>query len=429
MKTLIKNGNFVDVETLTIKKRDILIENGIIKSIKANIQQDNCRVFDVKGLYVCPGFVDIHVHLREPGFEAQETIATGTRAALKGGFTTVVCMPNTNPPVDNEGIVTLIKLRAEKDGYVEVLPTACITKGRKGEELSEIGKLVAAGACAISDDGSSVMNSLVMRRALEYVKMFGIPVISHCEDHNLSDRGHINEGYFSTSLGLKGIPAASEEIMIMRDILICEYVGSRLHIAHVSTKGSVNLIREAKKRGVKVTAETAPHYFSLTEEKVAGYDTNFKVNPPLRTKEDVEAIKEGLKDGTIDAIATDHAPHTSDAKNKEFQDAPFGMIGLETAFSVSYTELCEKKVLSLPELIYKLTIGPSNALSIERGLLREGREANITIVDLGKEFIVDDDFFAGKSKNSPFKGMKLKGMVDSVFYKGKLKYSKGRFLK
>ena len=429
MKVLIKNGNFVDAENMAVKKRDILIENGFVKSVKSNIKENDCRVFDAKGLYVCPGFVDIHVHLREPGYESQETIASGTKAALKGGFTTVVCMPNTNPPVDNEGIVTLIKLRAEKDGYVEVLPTACITKGRKGEELSEIGKLVAAGACAISDDGSSVMNSLVMRRALEYIKMFNIPIISHCEDHNLSDNGHMNEGYYSTFLGLKGIPSVSEEAIVMRDILLCEYVSSRLHIAHISTKGSVRLVREAKKRGVKVTAETAPHYFSLTEENVVGYDTNFKVNPPLRTKDDVEAIKEGLKDGTIDAIATDHAPHTSDAKNKEFQDAPFGMIGLETSFAVSYTELCEKGVLTLPELVYKLTVGPSNVIGLERGIIREGKEANITVVDLNKEFVVDDNFFVGKSKNSPFMGKKLKGMVEAVFYKGKLKYHKGRFLK
>ncbi|MCK5708716.1 MAG: dihydroorotase [Candidatus Aureabacteria bacterium] len=429
MKILIKNGTVIDPVIGDIKKSDVLIENNRISSVIPNISEDKCEIFDASGLFVCPGFVDIHVHLREPGFETMETIETGTRAALKGGFTTVACMPNTNPPVDNEGIVSLIKLRAEKDGYVEVLPVACITKQRKGEELAEIGKLVAAGACAISDDGSSVMNSMVMRRAFEYIKMFNIPLIAHCEDHNLSKRGQINEGYYSTSLGLNGIPSISEESMIMRDILLCEYVDSRLHIAHVSTKGSVQIIREAKKRGVKVTCETAPHFFSLTEEVLAGYDTNFKVNPPLREKEDLLAIQRGLKDGTIDAIATDHAPHTSDDKNKEFQDAPFGMIGLETAFSVGVTELVKKNILTLPELIKKLTTGPAEVLNIERGIIKEGSLANITIVDKDKKYTVDKEFFVGKSKNSPFIGRELTGSIEGVFVNGKLKYDKGVFNK
>ncbi|MBN1521031.1 MAG: dihydroorotase [Candidatus Aureabacteria bacterium] len=429
MKTLIKNGKVIDTESCSIREADILVEEARIASIRKNIKEEGCEVFDAKGLIVCPGFIDLHVHLREPGFEAQETIETGTKAALKGGFTTVVCMPNTNPPVDNEGIVSLIKLRAEKDGYVEVLPTACITKGRLGEELAEISKLVAAGACAISDDGSTVMNSLVMRRALEYIKMFNIPLIDHCEDHHLSDSGLVNEGYCSTSLGLKGIPSASEEIIVLRDILLCEYVNSRVHIAHVSTKGSVSLIREAKKRGVRVTAETAPHYFSLTDKSLVGYDTNFKVNPPLRSSEDMIAIQEGLRDGTLDAIATDHAPHTSDDKDKEFQDAPFGMIGLETSFAVGITELYRKDVLSLPELVQKYTVGPACVLGLDKGILKEGHEANITIVDTEKSFMVREDFFAGKSRNSPYLGRTLQGTVEAVFVNGNLRYNKGSFRK
>ena len=430
MKTLIKNGTIADTLAGVMTEADLLIQDGVIASIGKNIKHDEeTKILDASGLIVCPGFIDLHVHLREPGHESQETIETGTRAALKGGFCTVVCMPNTDPPVDNEGIVSLIKLRAEKDGYVEVLPTACITKGRKGETLAEIGKLVAAGACAVSDDGSSVMNSLVMRRALEYVKMFNIPLIDHCEEHSLSDKGLVNEGYASTSLGLKGIPSVSEEIIVMRDIYLCEYVQSRIHIAHVSTKGSVDIIREAKKRGVRVTAETAPHYFTLTDEFLSDYDTNFKVNPPLRSQEDKAAIIEGLKDGTIDAIATDHAPHTRDDKDKEFQDAPFGMIGLETSFAVGVTELYKKGELSLPMLIQKYTTGPAGVLGSDRGVLKEGSPAHVTLVNLEKTFVVDDAFFAGKSKNSPFKGRVLSGIIESVFIHGKQKYNKGEFLK
>ena len=430
MKTLIKGGKIVDTLSGTIRKADILIDGSVIKAITESIvEQDHVKVFDASGLFVCPGFVDIHVHLREPGYEALETIETGTRAALKGGYTTVACMPNTNPPVDNEGIVSLIRLRAEKDGYVEVLPVACITKGRQGEELAEIGKLVSAGACAVSDDGSSVMNSMVMRRALEYIKMFDIPLISHCEEHSLSAKGQINEGFHSTVLGLKGIPSVAEEIIVLRDILLCEYVGSRLHIAHVSTKGSVALIRDAKKRGVRVTAETAPHYFTLTDESLNDYNTNFKVNPPLRRQEDVEAIQQALKDGTIDAIATDHAPHKSDDKDKEFQDAPFGMIGLETAFGVGITELYKKGILTLPELVQKLTTGPARVLGKDRGILKEGAPACITLVDIEKTVTVTPEFFVGKSLNSPFLGRTLTGSIEAVFVNGKLKYNRGKIQK
>jgi dihydroorotase len=429
MKTLIKNGKVVDTLTGWMTEADVLIESSAVAQIGAHLKDDgSCAVFDAKGLIVCPGFIDVHVHLREPGFESQETIESGTRAALKGGFTTVACMPNTKPPVDNEGIVSLIKLRAEKDGYVEVLPIACITKERKGEELSEIGKLVAAGACAVSDDGSSVMNSMVMRRALEYIKMFNIPLISHCEDLKLSENGQINEGYPSTVLGLKGIPSIAEDIIVLRDILLCEYVGSRLHIAHVSTKNSVNFIREAKKRGVRVTAETAPHYFCLTQECLSDFDTNFKVNPPLRTRDDMEAVRDGLRDGTIDCVASDHAPHKSDDKDKEFQDAPFGMIGLETSFAVGVTELYKKNVISLEELISKYTVNPARVLGIDRGVLKSGAAADVTIIDPEKTFTVDRDFFAGKSRNSPFIGRTLTGGIEAVFVKGKMKYSKGKFI-
>jgi len=432
MKLLIKGGRVIDPTSKTDRIADILIEDGKIVSIgktpAISHQPSAIKVIDTQGKIVFPGLIDLHTHLREPGHEEEETIATGTRAAAKGGITTVCCMPNTHPVVDNQTTVEFILLKAKNEGVVNVFPIGAITKGLLGEELSEIGELKKAGVVAISDDGETVMNSLIMRRALEYAKMFSLPVISHCEDKNLSKDGVMNEGYYSTVLGLRGIPKEAEEVMVARDIILAQLTGGHLHIAHVSTAGSVELIRQAKKRGIKVTCETAPQYFTLTEEMVSkevitSFDTNTKVNPPLRTKEDVEAIKEGLKDGTIDCIATDHAPHTEEEKNKEYDLAPFGIIGLETLFSLIITELVNKPAsggLSLMEAIAKVTINPARVLKLKQGELKVGSPADITIVDLNKKWKVEN--FASKSKNSPYLGWQVQGLITITIVNGKIVY-------
>ncbi|HCJ66150.1 MAG TPA: dihydroorotase [Elusimicrobia bacterium] len=425
MKLLVKSGRVIDPASKTNRITDILVEDSKIVSIgkpSAISQQPSAiKVIDAKGKIVIPGLIDMHTHLREPGHEEEETIATGTRAAAKGGITTVCCMPNTHPVIDDQTTVEFILLKAKNEGVVNVLPIGAITKGSLGEELSEIGELKKAGIVAISDDGETVMNSLIMRRALEYAKMFDLPVISHCEDKNLSKDGAMNEGYYSTILGLHGIPKEAEEAMVARDIILAELTSGHLHIAHISTAGSVELIRQAKKRGIRVTCETAPQYFTLTEEKVSQFDTNTKVNPPLRTKEDVEAIKKGLTDGTIDCIATDHAPHTEEEKNKEYDLAPFGIIGLETLLSLVVTELVNKKIISLMEAIAKVTINPAQVLKLNSGQLKPGSPADITIVDLNKKWKVEN--FVSKSKNSPFLGWQVTGKVVNTIVNGKIVYS------
>ena len=401
---------------------DILIEDGKIKEINAECGMRNAefRTIDVSGKVVVPGLIDLHTHLREPGREDEETIATGTRAAAKGGFTTICCMPNTQPVIDNPSVVRFILEKAGREGLVNVLPVGSISKNLGGKELSEIGRMVEEGAVAISDDGQGLANSDLMRRALEYVKRFDIPVISHCEDSYLSKDGVMNEGYISTVLGLPGIPGAAEEVMVARDIILAQLTNSRLHIAHLSTVRSVELVRQAKKQDVKVTAEAAPHHFTLTEEAVRNFDTNTKVNPPLRTFEDVEGIKKGLADGTIDCIATDHAPHTQAEKELEYGLAPFGMIGLETALSLVLTELVSKGVLSLPEAIAKLTINPAKVLGLNQGRIKEGAAADMTVIDLEKEWTVKEDEFLSKSKNSPFIGLQLKGKAVMTIVGGKV---------
>ena len=377
------------------------------------------RIINAKGLIVMPGLIDMHVHLREPGFEYKETIQTGTMAAVKGGFTTVCCMPNTLPVNDNASVTEFIKRKASQEGHCAVLPIGAITKGQKGEELAEIGTMRNEGCIAFSDDGQPVMNSLIMRRALEYSKSFDVPVISHSEDLTLSEDGVMNEGLISITLGLKGIPVEAEQIMIFRDILLAELTGGRLHIAHVSTEGSVNLIRNAKNRGANVTAETCPHYFSLTEDAVQGYNTNAKVNPPLRTARDIAAIKKGLKDGTIDVIATDHAPHHRDEKMREFDSAPFGISGLETALGLSL-RLVQEGILSLRQLIEKMTLNPAKILRIKKGTLRAGMDADIVVVDEKKEYTVHAERFISKGKNTPFEGWELRGSPVLTMYKGKI---------
>ncbi len=375
-------------------------------------------MIDASAKLVVPGLIDMHVHLREPGFEYKETIETGTAAAKAGGFTTVCCMPNTDPVNDNRSVTEFILSQA-KNAAARVLPIGAITKGSKGEELSEMAELRQAGCCAVSDDGRPVMTAGIMRRAMEYSKIFDMVLVSHCEDKTLSGTGVMNEGIVSTQLGLRGIPRAAEEVMTGRDIALAELTGCRLHIAHVSTAGSVRLIRDAKSRGVKVTAETCPHYFSLTEEAVRGYNTMAKMNPPLRTSEDVAAIKQGLKDGTIDVIATDHAPHAMDEKSGEFDFAPFGIVGLETALGLTL-KLVDEGVLPLADAVRKLNLNPSTVLKIDKGTLSEGADADITIIDPDIQWTVAASALKSKSKNTPFDGWKMKGKAVQTIVRGKL---------
>lgn len=433
MKILITQGHIVDPSQGIDGIGDIYIEGGKIKEIqtqggaqrakskerRSRAEAPEFQTIDARGLTVFPGFVDMHVHLREPGFEYKETIRTGTLAAIKGGFTTVCCMPNTNPVNDHASVTEFIMRKAAQEGYCAVLPIGAITKGQKGRELAEIGTMKHEGCIAFSDDGQPVMNSLMMRRALEYSKAFNVPVISHCEDLTLSEGGVMNEGLISVTRGLRGIPAEAEMIMVFRDILLAELTGGKLHIAHVSTEGSVDLVRYAKKRGIQVTAETCPHYFSLTEKAVETYDANAKVNPPLRTERDIEAIKRGLQDGTIEVIATDHAPHHADEKLREFDQAPSGISGLETALGLSL-RLVDEKVLTLPQVIEKMTFNPSKILGIRKGTLKRGSDADIVIVDRKKEYKVSPEQFASKGKNTPFAGWDLRGLPVFTLSRGKI---------
>lgn len=420
MKLTIKNGHVVDVRTGRNGIFDIVIEKGIIKEIGKNIEVTGGDVIDATGKYVIPGLVDAHCHLRDPGYEYKEDIESGTASAAMGGFTSVACMPNTNPPIDNQAVVKYVINKAKQEGYVNVYPIGTITKGQKGEELAEIGELKFAGAVAISDDGKPVMNSSLMKRALQYASMFDITVISHCEDLNLADEGVINEGYQSTVMGLRGIPAVAESVMVARDILLAEYTNTSIHIAHVSTEASVDLIRHAKRRGVNVTAETCPHYFSLTEDACDGFNTMAKVNPPLRTRRDVEAVIEGLRDGTIDIIATDHAPHHIDEKNVEFNLAANGLVGFETALPLVITYLVKPGILTIEDVVRKMCLNPSRILGLNKGVIDEGRCADITIFDMNEEQIIDVNKFKSKSKNSPFHGFKLSGVVYHTIVNGRV---------
>ena len=416
---LIKNGHVIDPANKVDEKLDILVSEGKIAKLgkSGSISANGAQVIDAAGKLVVPGLIDMHVHLREPGFEYKETISTGTAAAKAGGFTSVCCMPNTNPINDNRSVTEFILSQA-RSAAARVYPIGAITKGSKGEELAEMGELHSAGCRAISDDGKPVANAAIMRRALEYSKIFDMLVISHCEDSALAAKGVMNEGIVSTELGLRGIPRAAEDVMTSRDISLAELSGGRLHIAHVSTAGAVRMIRDAKSRGVKVTAETCPHYFSLTEEAVRGYNTMAKMNPPLRTSDDVAAIKEGLKDGTIDVIVTDHAPHAADEKSGEFDYAPFGIVGLETSLGLTL-KLVDEGVLSLADAIRKLSAQPAAILKIDKGTLSAGSDADITIIDPSEEWVVDSSCFKSKSKNTPFNGWKLKGRAVQTIVGGK----------
>lgn len=419
MKLLIKNGHVIDAKTGLDGIFDLLAEDGRIIEISTDINADGCEIIDAAGKYVLPGLVDAHCHLRDPGFEYKEDIESGTKSAAKGGFTSIACMPNTNPVTDNESVIKYIINKARQEGCVNVYPIGAITKGQKGEELAEIGEMKFAGAVAISDDGKPVKSASLMKKALQYASIFDITVISHCEDTDLAEDGVMNEGYTSTIMGLKGIPAAAEETMVARELILAEYLKIPIHIAHVSTALSVELIRSAKKRGAKVTCETCPHYFSLTEQACLGYDTNAKINPPLRTEKDVRAIIDGIADDTIDIIATDHAPHHIDEKKVEFSLAANGTVGFETAMPLAVTNLVKPGVITMNKLVEKMCLNPARLLSISKGTLEIGSTADITIVDINDEFTVDPLNFSSKSKNSPFGGMKLSGSVWGTIVGGK----------
>jgi len=421
---MIKNGQVVDPGNIN-GAYNILIEGGKIASVtpsgsSEDVKGADGKVIDASGKLVFPGLIDMHVHLREPGHEYKETIATGCLAAVSGGFTSVCPMPNTNPVNDNQEVTDYIIRKAGEAGTARVYPVAAISKGLKGDELSEYGELKKAGAVAFSDDGNPVSAAMLMRRAMEYAKGFGLPIISHCEEMSLAAGGDMNEGAVATQMGLTGIPNASESVMVMRDIALCELTGASLHIAHVSTAESVHAIRDAKKRGLTVTAETAPHYFTLTDEMVFPYNTLSKMNPPLRSSEDREAIRQGLADGTIDVIATDHAPHSSMEKDVEFSRAANGIIGLETALPLSL-KLVEDNVLTMEALIEKMVTHPARILGLIAGL-SPGNPADLTIVDPDSEYTVDADTFKSKSRNTPFNGWKVKGKAVVTIVGGRVVY-------
>ncbi|MFH1777818.1 MAG: dihydroorotase [Candidatus Omnitrophota bacterium] len=422
MGLLIKNGHLLDPENNLDTIADLLIIDRKIVEIKKNISASRHGIINAEGRFVLPALFDMHTHLRQPGREDEETILSGSLAAAKGGFAAVCCMPNTTPPLDDRGIIEYIIAENKKNDLINIYPVGAMTKGLKGEQISEIADLKRAGVLAISDDGCTVQNSMVMRRALEYAKMYDLLVISHCEDISLSGGGVINEGYISTLLGLKGIPAEAETIIVARDIQLAAFTGARVHIAHVSCKGSVELLRQAKRAGIKITAETCPHYFTLTEKALISYNPDLKMNPPLRTEEDKKAVIDGLKDATIDCIASDHAPHTEAEKDLEFDLAPFGIIGLETAFSLGIKELVNNNVLSLSELILKMSANPGKILGIRYAGLNKDAIANLIVVDLQKTWVPDKNNIVSKSKNTPFIGWELPAVILATVVNGKIIY-------
>ncbi len=407
-------------------RADVLIQNGKIVEVGYPLthsldDKDSVTILDASGWIVAPGLVDLHCHLREPGFEYKETIQTGSASAVAGGFTSICCMPNTQPVNDNAAITQFMLTKGQEAGNARIFPIGAITKNSDGEELANIGELVGAGCVAISDDGRPVMNSLVMRRALEYAKAFGIPVVDHCEDLHLTDGGCMNEGVVSTELGVPGIPDASEEVMVARNLALAELTGVTVHLAHLSTARSVELVRHAKAQGLPVSAEVCPHHFSLTEEAVRGYHADAKMNPPLRTTEDIEALKQGLVDDTIDVIATDHAPHALQEKQLEFDTAPFGIVGFETALPLTLA-LVHEGILSLEKALDKLTRAPAKLFHLPVGSLTPGSPADVVIFDVEEEWVVDPEKFHSKSHNTPFGGMSMKGKVKMTLVEGRLVY-------
>lgn len=423
MQLCIQNGLVINPKTNLEEVTDLWINDGKVVKIGRMPGETANKVIDAAGKWVVPGLIDLHVHFRAPGFEHKEDIESGTRAAAKGGFTTVCCMPNTNPVIDNECVVEYIHAMASRANGVHVLPIGAITKGQKGESLADIGKMKEHGICALSEDGKSVMDSGLMKKAMSYAKPFNLPIFSHTEDSSLVG-GAMNAGENAQLFGIKGIPREAEEIIAIRDMLLAKYTGCKLHLCHISTEGSIELIRFMKAQGVKVTAETGPHYFTLDDSILGDYDTNKKMNPPLRTAKDVEAIKAAVIDGTIDVIATDHAPHHYDEKNVEFEKAPFGIVGLETSFALSYTKLVKGAGLSKMELIKRMSTTPAEVLGIDKGDISEGKMADITLIDPEAHYTISEATFAGKSKNSPFIGMSVYGEVTHTIINGKIVYEK-----
>lgn len=420
MNLLLKNARVIDPSQKIDAKLDVLIENGKIIELGNSLACKAEKIIDLSNKVICPGFIDMHVHLREPGFEYKETIKTGISAAVRGGFTSIACMPNTDPVADNQAVIQFVINRAREEGMTNVFPIGAISKSLNGEELTEIGELFESGAVALSDDGKCIQNADLIRRAFQYAKMFNLIIISHCEDANLSRNGVINEGFVSTKLGLIGIPKACEEVIVARDIQLAELTRGRLHIAHISSSYSVELVRQAKKRGVNVTAEVTPHHLLLDESLAEGFDTNIKVNPPLRGEDDRSALLEGLKDGTIDCIASDHAPHSRVDKEVEFVDAAFGVVGLETSISVILTKLVHQKKLTLQQMVEKFTLNPAKVLNLDKGTLQKGKDADITVLDLERESVIDPNLFLSRGRNTPFAGWKVKGMPVITIIGGKV---------
>ncbi|HHM24412.1 MAG TPA: dihydroorotase [Bacteroidetes bacterium] len=417
---LFRGGRIYDARRRKFVEADVWVEGDVIRRVgKIGPDEVKAELVDAGGWILAPGFIDIHVHLREPGREDAETIFTGAQAAMAGGFTAVCAMPNTNPAIDNRGMVEFVRERAE-GLLVDVFPIGAVTKGRKGEELAEMGDMLEAGAVAFSDDGSPVSNTEILRYALEYSRMFRVPIIDHCEDPFLSKGRVMNEGRVSTRLGFAATPPLAEDLLVIRDIMMAEFTGGHAHIAHISSGRAVELVRQAKARGVKVTAEATPHHFCLTDEHVATFDTNLRVNPPLRSEEDRQAVIEGLADGTIDAIVTDHAPHTIEEKDVEFDAAAPGLVGLETSVGLALTELVHKGRLSLEQLVEKMALRPRKILGLRVPEIREGEPANLTFLDPQKEWVVDKTAFKSRSRNTPFHGWKLRGKAAGVFNHGQL---------
>lgn len=423
MRTLlIKGGRVIDPSQDLDQVADVLIAEGKVEAL-GEMRASAEEVIEAKGLIVSPGLIDMHVHLREPGKAEEETIASGSGAAVAGGFTTVCCMPNTEPAVDSQASAEFVFLQAQRAAGANIYPIGAITKGRQGKGLAEMGGLIQGGAVAFSDDGDCIKDAAVMRWALEYAKMLKKPIIDHCEDKDLSEEGIMHEGFVSMVLGLPGMPAAAEEVMVSRDLILTEYTGGHVHIAHISTSGSVDLVRRARARGVPVTCEATPHHLTLTDECVKTFDTNFKMNPPLRTARDVAALRKGLADGTIDCIVSDHAPHALEEKDVEFTLAPFGVIGMETLLPMVITELVEKGVLSINEVIAKLTVNPARILDLPKGTLTVGADADITIIDPKLEWQIDVEKFKSKSRNCPFHGRKVTGRARFTIVGGEIKFA------
>ncbi len=427
MKILVKNGHLIDPKNKIDEPMDVFVENGTVKKVSKKISEKADKEIEAKGRIVCPGLIDLHVHLRQPGCENKETVQTGLRAAVKGGFTGVCPMPNTNPISDRRSDMEFLVGEAKRLQLIRVWPVGAVTLKQEGKELTEFGELKKGGALALSDDGRPITDSNILRRALEYAKKFDLVIMVHCQDEGLFCGGCMNEGFVSTKLGLAGIPAEAESVEVARDIQLADLTGGRLHFCHISSKKSLDLIRQAKAQGSRVTAETCPHYFHLTDEAILHYNTYAKMNPPLRTAEDVKAIKAALKDGTIDTIATDHAPHSDNEKSVEFDKAPFGIIGLETSLALSLG-MVEEKVLTLSELVKKMSWVPAQILKIDRGHLSEGAPADVTVFDPGLEWTVEKDKIESKSKNSPFIGWKLKGRATDVISEGRQVLENGKIL-